>query len=86
VTVLLRPEVRSDGALILTSPLGPFGSDGAYLVVSRPDRKSGWVRRVPLVERFVVFVDVEGVLRTDHELNLNQVPVLRLHYRLEAGM
>jgi hypothetical protein len=85
VTVLLRPEVRSDGALILSSPLGPFGSDGAYLVVARPDRKSGWVRRVPLAERFVVFVDDEGVLRTDHDLNLGQVPVLRLHYRLEAG-
>jgi hypothetical protein len=84
VTVLLRPEVRSDGALILSSPLGPFGGDGAYLVVARPDRKSGWVRRVPLAERFVVFVDDEGVLRTDHELNLSQVPVLRLHYRLEA--
>ena len=83
--MLLRPEVRSDGALTLTSPLGPFGSHGGYLVVARPDHKSGWVRRVPLAERFVVFVDDEGVLRTDHELNLNQVPVLRLHYRLEAG-
>jgi hypothetical protein len=31
------------------------------------------------------FVDDEGVLHTDHELNLSQVPVLRLHYRLEAG-
>jgi hypothetical protein len=84
VTVLLRPEVRSDGALILSSPLGRFGTEGAYLVVTRPDRKSGWALRVPLAERFVVFVDDEGVLRTDHELNLSQVPVLRLHYRLEA--
>jgi hypothetical protein len=65
--------------------MGAFGGDGAYLVVARPDRKSGWVRRVPLAERFVVFVDDEGVLRTDHELNLSQVPVLRLHYRLEAA-
>ena len=85
VTVLLRPEVRSDGALILSSPVGSFGSDGAYLVVARPDRKSGWARRVPLAERFVLFVDDEGVLRTDHELNLNRVPLLRLHYRLESG-
>ncbi len=38
VTVLLRPEVRSDGALILSSPVGSFGSDGAYLVVAQPDR------------------------------------------------
>lgn len=85
VTVLLRPEVRSDGALILSSPVGPFGTEGAYLVVARPDRKSGWALRVPLAERFVVFVDDEGTLRTDHELNLNRVPVLRLHYRLDAA-
>jgi hypothetical protein len=85
VTVLLRPEVRSDGALILSSPVGPFGAEGAYLVVTRPDRKSGWALRVPLAERFVVFVDDEGVLRTNHELNLRQVPVLRLHYRLEVA-
>ena len=85
VTVLLRPEVRSDDALILSSPVGPFGTEGAYLVVARPDRKSGWAPRVPLAERFVVFVDDEGVLRTDHELNLDRVPVLRLHYRPDAA-
>jgi hypothetical protein len=85
VTVLLRPEIRSDGALILSSPVGRFGTEGAYLVVVRPDRKSGWALRVPLAERFVVFVDDEGVLRTDHELSVCQVPVLRLHYRLEPA-
>jgi hypothetical protein len=83
VMVFLRPEVRDDGALVLTSPLGAFGDDGAYLIVARPDRSSGWARRVPLAERFVVGVDDEGVLRTDHALNLWQVPVIRLHYRLE---
>ncbi len=83
VTVLLRPGLRSDGALILSSPAGPFGSEGAYLVVTQDDRASGWVLRVPLAERFVVFVDDEGVLRTDHELNLSQIPVLRLHYRMQ---
>ena len=80
---LLRPEVGPDGALILTSPLGSFGDDGAYLVVVRPDGRSGWVRRVPLAERFLVWVDAERVLRTDHSLNLWQIPVIRLHYRLE---
>jgi hypothetical protein len=81
---LLRPEVRSDGALVLSSPVGPFGTEGAYLVVARSDRKSGWAMRVPLTERFVVFDDSEDVLRTDHELNLNRLPVLRLRYRLEV--
>jgi hypothetical protein len=83
VTVFLRPEVRADGALLLTSPLGSFGDDGAYLIVVRADGHSGWVRRVPLAETFVVWVDEEGTLRTDHSLSLCRVPVLRLHYRLE---
>jgi len=81
VSVFLRPEVRTDGALILTSPVGRFGDDGAYLIVVGRDGQSAHVRRVPLAEKFVVWVDDEGVLRTDHSLALWQVPVLRLHYR-----
>ena len=57
VTVFLRPEVRPDGDLVLASPIGPFGTEGAYLVVVGSDRESGWVRRVPLAEEFVVLVD-----------------------------
>ena len=83
VAVFLRPDVRDDGALVLTSPLAPFGHDGAYLIVTRPDGNTASVRRVPLAERFVVWIDDEGTLRTDHALNLWQVPVLRFHYRLE---
>jgi hypothetical protein len=83
VTVFLHPEVGSDGSLILTSPRGGFGDDGAYLIVARPDDRSAWVRRVPIEERFVVWRDDEGILRTDHALNLWNIPVIRLHYRLE---
>lgn len=83
VAVFLRPDVRDDGALVLTSPLGAFGDEGAYLIVSRADGRSASVRRVPLVERFVVWVDDEATLRTDHALHLWRVPVLRFHYRLE---
>jgi len=83
VTVFLRPEVGSDGSLTLTSPRGRFGDDGVYLIVARPDNRAVWVRRVPLSERFSVWVDEEGVLRTDHALNLWDIPVIRLHYRLE---
>jgi hypothetical protein len=85
VTVFLRPEVGSNGSLILMSPLGRFGDDGAYLLVASKDGQSAWVRRIPLAERFTVGVDDEGVLRTDHELNLWQVPVIRLHYRLDRA-
>jgi hypothetical protein len=82
LAVFLRPAVDASGALLLTSPLGSFGDDGAYLIV-RGDGTSAAVRRVPLAERFRVYVDDEGTLRTDHALDLWSMPVLRLHYRLE---
>lgn len=83
ISVFLRPDVADDGSLLLTSPLGEFGDDGAYLIVVDRDRECLWSRRVPLAERFRVFVDDEGVLRTDHALGLGRVPILRLHYRLD---
>ncbi|MEV5827918.1 hypothetical protein AB0L25_20340 [Spirillospora sp. NPDC052242] len=83
LVVLLRPEVTAGGGLLLTSPAGGWGEDGAYLVVERGSR--AWARRVPVHERFHVHVDGEGVLRTDHALDLWTIPVLRLHYRLDGG-
>ena len=83
LAIFLRPVVDEHGALVLSSPLASFGDDGAYLVVADHDHRTAWVRRAPLAERFRVFVDEEGVLRTDHALNLWTIPVIRLHYRLQ---
>ena len=85
VIVFLRPEIGDDGSLILVSPLGAFGDAGAYLVVARPDQSSGWVRRVPIVERFVVRSADEKTLFTDHALSLWHLPIIRFHYRLRRG-
>jgi hypothetical protein len=82
VTVFLRPEVTATGDLLLTSPRGEFGQDGAYLVVREAGSDHGWVRRVPLHERFDVFLDPAGDLRCDHQLLLRRAEVIRLHYRL----
>ena len=82
VQVFLRPSVRPDGSLVLSSPAGDFGDDGAYVVV-RAAVRGAYATRVPLHERFHVYRDHRGVLRTDHELRLYRVLVLRLHYRLE---
>lgn len=81
VQVFLRPRVLPDGALELTSPAGPFGADGAYVVVRSGGRSHA--ARAPLHETFRVHVDGDGVLRTDHELRLWRRPALRLHYRLD---
>lgn len=85
VQVFLRPSALPDGSLELSSPAGPFGADGAYVVVRdprRPDR-GHHAARAPIHERFRVYVDGEGVLRTDHELRLFRATAVRLHYKLE---
>lgn len=80
--VFLRPSVTDDGGLLLESPPGRFGQDGAYVVV-REGRDVG--ARVPLHETFHVYVDERGVLRTDHELRFGRMSAVRLHYRLGRG-
>jgi len=52
-------------------------------VVVGSSGQSGWARRIPIIERFVVWLDDEGILRTDHSMYLWHIPVVRLHYRLE---
>ncbi len=85
VQVLLRPTVTDEGGLLLESPRGEFGQDGAYVVVrdGRDDRD--YAARAPLHETFHVYVDDRGVLRTDHELRLRTTPAVRLHYKLERS-
>jgi len=81
VQVFLRPEADADGSLWLHSGAGPFGADGAYVVVRHREREHA--SRAPIRERFHVYLDAEGVLRTDHELRLWGARVVRLHYRLD---
>jgi len=82
VQVFLRPSVTDDGGLLLESPSGRFGQDGAYVVV-RDGRD--YASRAPLHETFHVYVDQHGVLRTDHELRLWKASAVRLHYKLERA-
>jgi hypothetical protein len=77
VQVFLSPSVVRDNAVQLLSPPGRFGDPGAYVVVA----DSGtYAARVPLHERFLVFVDPHGQLRARHDLRLGARPVVRLHY------
>lgn len=82
VQVFLRPSVTDDGGLLLESPLGAFGQDGAYVVVR--DRRDH-AAKVPLHETFHVYVDRSGVLRADHDLCLWRARAVRLHYKLEPA-
>ena len=78
------PRSRADGALVLDSGPGRFGDAGAYVLVLDDDG-AHHAARVPVHERFVVFVDEEGVLRTDHDLRVGPLRSLRLHYRMTRG-
>ncbi|HEY3806469.1 MAG TPA: hypothetical protein VGL61_27885 [Kofleriaceae bacterium] len=81
-TVVLRPIVEADGALVLDSHGGRFGGPGFYRVQERRDgRLRVWMIRT-LVERFRVFVDAKGALRCDHSIRFLGLPVLRLHYKM----
>ena len=81
VQVFLRPSALPDGSLVLESADHRWGGDGAYVVVEVGGRTHA--ARAPVRERFRVYVDEEGVLRTDHDLRLWSARVVRLHYRLE---
>lgn len=80
VQVFLRPSARPGGALVLSSGPGRFGADGAYVLVRHGTAHHA--ARIPIHEEFHVFVDEEGVLRTDHILRLWSATVMRLHYRM----
>ena len=80
VQVFLRPRVLAGGALELSSPAGRFGADGAYVVVRSGGRDHA--ARAPIHETFRVYVDRDGVLRTDHDLRLFGRTAVRLHYKL----
>ena len=69
------------GALGLVSAHGSFGTEGAYVTVA--GRSGVRAARVPLHETFRVFVDDEGILRTDHVLRLRRTVAVRLHNRME---
>lgn len=79
--VFLQPQHRPGGGLRLVSPSGPWGTDGAYILVRDDGRH--FARRVPLHETFDLYLDDEAVLRTDHVLRIWNMPAVRLHYKLE---
>jgi hypothetical protein len=81
VQVFLQPQHLPDAGLRLASPAGPWGADGAYVVVR--DRGRYFARRVPVHETFDLYVDDEQVLRTDHVLRMWNMTAVRLHYKLE---
>jgi hypothetical protein len=81
-TVVLRPEAAADGSFRLISRNTRFGGPGFYRIVEQGSGK--WCVRYirTLHEVFHVYLDAEGVLRTDHIIYFLGLTVLRLHYKI----
>jgi hypothetical protein len=80
-TVVLRPENRPDGSLVLVSDGDGFGHAGYYRVHRGPDGTL-LAKYMPIKEEIHVFVDRSGTLRTDHTLALWKARFLTLHYEI----
>ena len=81
-TVLLRPVANTDGSLELISAGNRFGDPGFYRVTGMAGgRARVWYVRA-LTERFHVYADSDGSVRTDHYLKWWGLPVLHLHYHI----
>ena len=80
--VYLRPVAHADGSFGLDSSGSGFGRSGFYrLVDGGPDH---WRVRnfTTLHELFRVYLDSEGVLRTDHTVSFLGITIIRLHYKM----
>lgn len=83
--VVMRPQTRADGALILRSDGTRFGEPGFYFVVA-DGHGDCWVRHVrSLKEEITVYEDSQGMLRADHSLALWGCTFLQLHYKMVPG-
>jgi hypothetical protein len=81
-TVFLRPEAMADGSFKLISQGRRFGDSGFYRLVERGPACYQVRYLSTLHEVFHVYVDKEGVLRTDHGIRYFGLPVMRLHYKI----
>lgn len=81
-TVFLRPEALPDGSFKLISHGRRFGDPGFYRLLERGAEHYQVRYLSTLHEIFHVYVDKEGVLRTDHNIRYLGLPVMRLHYKI----
>jgi hypothetical protein len=83
--VYLRPVEYPDGSFGLDSSGSAWGRSGFYRVV----RSGADYRRVRYVktlhELFHVYVDDEGVLRTEHTISFLSLAIIRLHYKMSLA-
>lgn len=79
--VILKPVNYPDGSFSLISDGKSIGEPGYYRVhYLSPDKIK--VRYLPMHEDIHLFVDKDGVLRTDHVFKFHNKKLLHLHYKV----
>src|SRR4029078_12123865 len=81
VVVILRPVLNPDGSFSLISDGNKIGGPSYYRTHYLSPGKIK-VRRIPMHEHIHLFVDSEGVLRTDHSFKFWGIKFLLLHYKI----
>jgi len=83
--VYLAPVAHLDGSFGLDSSGSAWGHSGFYRIV-RAGTDGRRVRYVKtLHELFHVYVDEEGVLRTEHTISFLGLTIIRLHYKMSLA-
>jgi len=83
--VYLCPVAHPDGSFGLDSSGSAWGRSGFYRIV-RSGAKHRRVRYVKtLHELFHVYVDEEGVVRTEHTISFLGLAIIRLHYKMSPA-
>jgi hypothetical protein len=80
--VYLRPKANADGSFGLVSTDSKYGSCGFYRIVESGTDAVHVRCFKSLHEIFHVYVDEDGGLRTDHEIQFLGLTILRLHYKM----
>jgi len=84
-SVYLRPVAHTDGSFGLDSSGSSWGRSGFYrMFAAGPNH---WrVRYIKtLHELFRVYLDDEGILRTDHTISFLGLTIMRLHYKMSLA-
>jgi len=83
--VYLCPVAHPDGSFGLDSSGSAWGRSGFYRIVSSGTgyRRIRYVKT--LHELFHVYVDDDGVLRTEHTVSFLGLTVIRLHYKMSPA-
>src|SRR3989337_2979848 len=81
-TVIMKPEIKSDGSLILISAGNGIGYPGFYFILRKSD-DAYYIRYVKTMRESIhVYEDENGCLRTDHILTIWKRNFLKLHYKI----